>query len=64
MTSLEQMDRAELQMFYEAALKEYESCKAKGLKLICPAASPQGPRWLSQTICLISTLYPTLLQTA
>lgn len=41
MTSLKQMDRAELQMFYEAALKEYESCKAKGLKLDMSAASPQ-----------------------
>ena len=64
MTSLKQMDRAELQMFYEAALKEYESCKAKGLKLDMSRGKPSRPRWLSQTICLISTLYPTLLQTA
>ena len=40
MTSLKQMDRAELQMFYEAALKEYESCKAKGLKLDMSRGKP------------------------
>ena len=44
MTSLKQMDRAELQMFYEAALKEYESCKAKGLKAgYVPRQALKGP---------------------
>ena len=28
---LQQMTQQELKAFYEAALKEYENCKAKGL---------------------------------
>ena len=40
MTSLKQMDRAELQAFYETTLKEYESCKAKGLKLDMSRGKP------------------------
>ena len=40
MTSLKQMDRAELQMFYVPALKEYASCKAKGLKLALSRGKP------------------------
>ena len=47
MTSLKQMDHAELRVFYDTTLREYESCKAKGLKrmrlhppdrLVLPAA--------------------------
>ena len=49
MTSLKQMDRAELQMFYEAALKEYESCKAKGLKLDMSRGKPS--RAQGWTVC-------------
>ena len=40
MTSLKQMDHAELRVFYETTLKEYEGCKAKGLKLDMSRGKP------------------------
>ena len=53
MTSLKQMDRAELQMFYEAALKEYESCKAKGLKLDMSRGKPSRAQVALSNLSLI-----------
>ena len=40
MTSLKQMDHAELRVFYETILREYEGCKAKGLKLDMSRGKP------------------------
>ena len=37
---LQQMTQQELKAFYEAALKEYENCKAKGLKLDMSRGKP------------------------
>ena len=40
-----EMNQSELNEFYAAAKKEYETCKAKGLSLNMARASPARRSW-------------------